>query len=76
MKTIYFPAISAYATNVDVTRGAHADVCHGFQKMDGAYIGRIDREKFTTVQPKNFMYAEYALLTQVPKGGFCYVIYD
>lgn len=67
--TIYFPSIDAEAT-ADVTRGGTASVCHSW---DGnAYIGKINRVKFTTVKPKRWNERMPTVLKHIPDGGFCY----
>ena len=71
--TIYFESINAEAM-ADVKRGGTASVCYAYNGQ--AYIGKIDRVKFTTVKPKNWNEREIDVLHHIPAGGFCYQILE
>lgn len=71
--TIYFPSIKAQATiSADIKRGGTASVCPAYNGE--AYIGKINRVKFTTVEPKTRDWKESDIdaLHHIPAGGFCY----
>jgi hypothetical protein len=69
MKTIYFPKIQA-ESQADVIRGGVASVCNSFDGV--TYMGKIYREKFTTVRPKNWGSVDVKTLHHIPDGGFCW----
>lgn len=78
MATIYFPSIDAEAT-VLAEAAAHiksrgtASVCDRFS--NGAYIGRVQRIKWTAKRPADWSRrADVRLLKHIPDGGFAYEI--